>query len=219
MADDKKKTPMAAGTAAKPNPKDFDWASVMPAGYEAEGLHSIGGLTPIYASETAFEEGWTPCVGHLVRLDTIDIGGEKEKDPNQRWRKFIRVQCAVATKGVLGSGENQKIVDVEPEQDILMPLSGNLKNVEELLAALADPDRVFLGAFRVLGKKDIGRPKGQEMWEIDSKLHSKTIARTGRFTLKQGEHNAPALTAAGVTNSGVAYDRDGVVVERPHASA
>lgn len=218
MADDKNKNkaPMV-GAAVQTKSKDFDWASVMPAGYEAEGLHDIGGLTPIYASEPAFEEGWAPCIGHLVRLDTIDIGGEKEKDPKQRWRKFVRVQLAVATKGVLGSGENQKIVDVDAEQDILMPLSGNLKNVEELLAALADPDRVFLGVFRVLGKKDIGRPKGQEMWEIDSKLHNKTIARTGRFTLKQGETNAPALTAAGVTNSGVMHDRDGVVIERAQA--
>lgn len=188
----------------------FDYSQYLPAGYDAKDLKSIGGLTPIYAAELALAQNWAPAVGWMDRITVIDMDAD-EKDLKQRFREFIIMQSTVKTKGIRGKRDDREIIDVMPGDDILVPMSGNIKNISVLRAALADNDKVYLGVFRVTGTKNTGRPT--DMWTIESFIHPKHAPREGRFALPVGANHAPALQGGGVTSSGAVYDKDGVVQE------
>lgn len=211
MAKDKNQTQATEG-----NQDDFDYSKFLPEGFEAKELRKIGGLTPIYAGKLALEQKWSPCVGYIVAMETLDMGEDEE--PKQRYREFLIIEVSAPTKGVLGPKNEQEIVDVEKGGQILMPLSGNLKNIKSLRAAAGDSKRVYVGVFRVTGQKDTGRPT--EMWVIDARIHPKTIERTGRFDLPRGATPAPELAPnGGTTSTGEVYDKDGVLKSAVGASA
>lgn len=175
---------------------DFDFQSYLPEGWSAKELRKIDGLTPIYAPELALDHKWTPCVGFMDRIISIDFG-EDQKD--NRFREFIVMQLTADTKGVRGDKSNREVVDVKAGEDILMPMSGNIKNITVLRAALANNEKVYIGAFRVTGKLDTGMPT--PMWKIDSFLHPKSDKRQGRFLLGMDEKHEPALENPSATGA------------------
>lgn len=206
---------MAKPQDKKPNvTEQFDYSKYLPEGFEAADLKKLGGLTPIYSAEAAVEHKLPPCVGWMDRIEKLDIGGEKEKNHDQRYRDFIRVQLTYATKGITGAGDNAELVEVNAGEDILMPMSGAIKNIVSLRAAISDPSKVYLGFFRPTGEQlDTGRPS--PMWVIDAQLHPKSVKREGRFALPANVVHTPEISGQGVTPTGAVYNqKTGEIVEK-----
>lgn len=200
---------------------DFDFSKFLPEGYDAKDLRKVGGLTPIYAPKLAFEQKWDPVVGFIDRVMVLDMG-EEIKDEKQRYRPFLVVELTSPNKGAVGPKSEQEVVSLNKGDDILVPVSGSIKNVKALEIAATDPANVYLGMFRVLGEKDLQQAgKPSPMWVIDARLHSKTKKREGRFLLSPINSREPKSLAeengGGVTSTGVRYDKDGVVQESPQA--
>lgn len=198
---------------ALPASQDFDYSQYLPEGFDAKDLRKVGGLTPVYNAELAVKNKWAPCVGKIVTIDILDMG-EEHKEHKQRFREFLLVEVTTPTKGTTGNKrDGHEEVDVEAGSDIYVPISGNLKNIKVLQAAVQDPRNVYLGIFRATGeKKNTGKPT--DMNVIDVRVHTKTFPREGRFLLR--ESPAPAsLSGGGVTSSGATYDGDGVVQDHP----
>jgi len=191
-------------TAADTN--DFDFAAFMPEGYDAGDLRVIGGLTPIYSPEDAFEGGFPPVVG---LMDRIEILPEVKVGKEMFIPRCIRVQCLTATKATTGKKGERKSVDIAAGEDVLIPITGNLSNNKTLLAACVDAKHVYLVVARVRGQVDVGQIS--PMWDWDVRLHPKSQERKGRFLLPQ---NASRIEVLGTTSSGDIYDADGVVKER-----
>lgn len=191
-----KDTPVANAAGA-----EFDWKKILDTAYEGavstDDMKKLGGLVPIYASENAVEENWPPLVGLLVAVTTLEF--KKETTPEQRWRDFYVVECEMPTKAVDGVGENREVIDRQKGDYVLMPKSGALKNVMELDIAAKDTQYVHRVAFRVTGERvDIGRPKGQEMWPIESFIIAKPIPRTGKHANISVSRRPDQLGAGGV---------------------
>jgi hypothetical protein len=194
-------------TAAEVDP----FAGYMPEGFDAKENKKVGGLTPIWGPKPAWEQKWPPCVGFMVCVETIDHG-EEIKDPKQRYREYIRMEAQVPTKGVLGPKNEQDVIDIKVGDDILMPMSGNIKNIKTIRGLIADRDNVYLAMFQVTGQQDTGQPT--PMWKIDARINSKKTPRAGRFALPPSANFVPQLSGqpgGGVTSDGRVYDRDGVV--------
>ena len=204
MAAAKKEAPATTATGG-----EFDWKSVLDAAYGGEvstdDMKRLGGLVPIYASELAHEENWPPLVGLLVGVTTLEF--KKETKPEQRWRDFYVIECELETKAIDGVGENRDVIDRKKGDYCLMPKSGALKNVLELDVAAGDTQYVHRVAFRVKGDRiDIGRPKGQEMWPIESHIIAKPIPRTGKHA-QMPTRRRPA--EMGVGGTGQVVDAQG----------
>lgn len=188
---------------------DFDYSQFLPEGYDAKELRKVGGLTPIYAAGPAYENKWPPCAGWIVGIEVLDMGGE-HKDPKQRFRPFLRLESTCKTKAAVGKKREQEIVDIDVGQDILMPLSGNIRNVKEIQIASADPKNTYLGIFRVTGSRQVN-DEPSEMWVIDSRLHPKARVREGRFLLTQTQNIPAQMQEGGVTATGEVFDKHGVI--------
>ena len=188
---------------------DFDYSKFLPEGYQAEGLRKIGSLTPIYSMQAALNEKWDPCVGRLINISVMDMG-EKITDMKQRYREFALVELAHATKAVRGSGDAQEIVSLRKGDDVLVPVSGAIKNIRDLRVAAADPNNISIVVFRCVGTKKLNQPgKPSAMLVIDARIHAKTAPRTGRYilTAAQVTGQLPAgEKLAAVTPTGEVYD-------------
>lgn len=169
-----------ASTAAVDD--DFDYAGFLAENgikVKAEDIHDVGGLTPIYASEYAAEEEWPPLFGLMLGFREIPVD---KNDPDQGVRPFIIVEVKIPTKGLAGTGDDRHVVDIETGERVLMPVSGAIKNREELLMAVADPDTISQGLFRVTGRKiRMKERRKNDMWEVVSKLVGDAIPRKGRY--------------------------------------
>ena len=218
-----KNAPAAGPAADDEMVDDFDYSKFLPEGYEADGLKKIGSLVPIYAAKLAFEQGWDPVVGKLISIDVRDMG-DKIPDPKQRYREFALVELAHPTKAVTGSGDNQRVVAVKKGEDVLVPVSGNIKNIRDLRVAAADPGNISLVVFRCIGSRKLNVPgKPSPMWVIDARIHAKTTPRVGRYLLSTAQimgQLPEGERLAAVTPTGEVYDpATGELSHRAGASA
>lgn len=131
MANDKNKDKTQTNLSMSGD--DFDFSKYMPEGYSATDLKVIGGLTPIYAAEAALAQGFPPVVGFLDRIEVLP---EVKQGSKTYVPLMIRVKVTAATKAIIGKGDEIKTVDIEPGQDVLVPISGNLRSNKVLLGAI-----------------------------------------------------------------------------------
>ena len=196
---------------------DFDYVEFLKQNgirVSEEEIRDVGGLTPIYASEHAAEEKWAPLFGLMLGFREIPVD---KNDPDQGVRPFIIVEAKIPTKGLAGTGEDRHVIDIEVGERVLMPVSGAIRNREELLMAVADPDSVHQGLFRVTGRKiKMKERRKNAMWEVVSKLVGNPIPRKGRYAIMKpgggpstqqmtdgsnnGQNAAPALPPGTVVN-------------------
>lgn len=127
----------------------------------------VGGLRYICLPEN--NEG-RPITGWTVAL--LDMP-EKFK-----WKQAILLNLTSSARVV----QDDETIDAQPGDDVLIPVSGNLKNNAELLKACVDPRIVTMARFTYLGEKDIGKPSPMKEFEVALAL-KKQIARTGQFAL------------------------------------
>jgi hypothetical protein len=133
MADDKKTKKADVQQNLPANGPVVDLSAFMPQGYSADDLRIIGGLTPIYAPEAVAEGRFPPCAGFLDRIEVLP-------DVVQKARIYvpvmIRVVASHPTKGILGKKETLEIVDVAEGEEILVPITGNLRTNKVLLGSV-----------------------------------------------------------------------------------
>lgn len=209
MAAAKKNGP--ASTEAPESGAAFDWAAFLPKDYKAEDLKQIGSLTPIYIPEMALEQGWNPVFGDIADIEYLPTQRAGKEDA---WTpKMLRVVLRAATKAMSGTKDDRQVVDLEPGQDILVPVTGALEANKELLIRAVDPKHVTTAGFRVKGTKDVGRASPMHDWEV--MVHPVLSARTGRFLLTQPP---PPAEIVGHTRTGEGFTKDGEVVPAQAAS-
>ena len=164
-------------TAAKPE-MNVDLTKFLPEGFSLSDFDVVGGLRPICPPE--LNEG-SPIVGWVVTL--LDM---PDREDGSKWQALL-INLASTAKAKAGDD----IVDVEPGQDVLIPVGGNLKNNADLLNAAVDPHKVVMGIFTVTGQQDVGKPS--PMWTYDVRLAiKKAKTRDGAFAL----YNRPVATPA-----------------------
>lgn len=180
---------------------------------DAEGLRSVGGLTPIYNSKEAFEGDWPPLCGYMVGVEEIEVDSEN-KDPEQRVRPFLRVQITTPTKATTGNRrDGYEIQDMNVGDDVFLPMSGAIRNITQIHAACAHDSSYFFGYFKVVNQQQLhGANQLTPMWVIDARIHTKGLPRKGRFV-----HQVRQLSQ-GATSTGELYDKaTGELVEQNNA--
>lgn len=206
--------PAARSDESRPAKKAFDYAAFFAENglkYTEKDLVDVGGLTPIYSFENAYEEDWPPVFGLLVNRIEIEVDKANAID-NQRWRWFYVIEAEAPTKALSGTGDDRETIDIEPGDYILMPESGALKNRDRLKMAASDPDEVYRVFFRVEGGPvDLGKPGRNPMWPVESKLVGDSIPRKGRYviantargrgSMEAGSNGAPGLPPGTVMNA------------------
>lgn len=208
------KNDKAMGNAGEVGSERFDYSQYLPEGLDAKGLRATGGLTPIYAPDDALEKGFPPACGYLDRIEVLPFvnqGKEKDGSPKGFYPMMVRVCCTRPTKGVVGKGENRKSVDIAVGEDVLIPITGNLKTNKTLLASSTDPKVHFFGIFRVTGTLKVNN-QPSDMYTWDVMIHEKSKIREGRYALPQSES---AMNHLAETSTGEVYNtKTGEVVER-----
>lgn len=211
-AKDKNKEVVAA-------PDFFNYSDYLPAGVTKDDGRTIGGFTPIYAPDTAWEEKFPPAGGYLCHFQILPAV-KKGKDIYipKMIKLIVKNAKGLPTKGVRGKGDGKEVVDVPVDNALLIPLTGNLLNNEELLDAVADPNNVHYALFYIRGQVDTGQIT--PMWDWHVQLFDKlTIKREGEYALPidgsridrvltEGKTpgNAEGRTVTGQTVTGQAYN-------------
>ena len=165
-----------------PKPKQLNLKGLLPEGFDEKDFAITGGLRPIVSPELMMDN---PVVGWIVTRQEMP-----DRDDGTAWSAFL-VQLTGPCKAV-DRGENE-IIEVPAGSEVIIPISGALRNNRELQIAALDPARVYLGIFSVSGQVNVGKPS--PMWAFDVLLHKRTIPREGAFAL----HNraaAPTLNGA-----------------------
>lgn len=176
---------------------DIDLSKFLPEGFSLDDFQSVGGLRPICPPEVNAE---TPIVGWIVAL--LDMPARKAD--GSAWQGLL-VNLLTTAQAQTGDGE---IVTVEAGKDVIIPVGGNLKVNQDLLAAAVDPRKVTCGIFSVTGKMNTG--KQSDMWVYDVRLAlKKQQAREGAFAL----YHKPAEPLASY-HQGQVIDKDGKPVGR-----
>ena len=173
-----------------------------------QDLVDISALTPIYASEAAYEGEWPPLYGLIV--NRVEIKVAKDEPEDKQWRWFYVVEAEAETKAIAGTGDDKEEIDIAVGDYVLMPESGALKNKDRLKMAAIDPESVHHGLFRVTGQLDLNKPGRNPMWEIETFLVGKPVPRKGRYALDMtsrpreamaGANGAPQLAPGSVVDS------------------
>lgn len=187
--------------SAAPTVDEFDYTSFFKdAGlkYTEEDLRDVGGLMPIYASEHAAEENWPPLFGLMLGIRNIHVD-KTTKTEEEGKRLFIVVEAEVATKGLQGTGDDREVVDIEPGQRILMPVTGAVKNLDEVLTNAMDDEQVHRCLFRVTGERiKMKKPGRTPMWEVKTKMVDDPIPRRGRYAFHAADNAALPSSSNGV---------------------
>lgn len=181
---EKNKTTAAAAPLAIPTLDRDAWKKDLPEGFSDADFKKVGALTPIYSSEYAFANKLPPAVGWIVRLEMVQIDKTKEEEP----RPFLRVELLSDNIGILGAKRDQKAVHIKKGEDILVPVSGAIKNIEQIKIACVDPMNIYLAKFEVVGQEQVN-DKPSAMWVIDTQLNKNTRPRDGRFLLNTSQVN------------------------------
>lgn len=181
-----KKTPVQAPS------NDLDLSKYVPDGFDLSDFDVVGGLRPVCPPEVNQDN---PVTGWIVAL--LDM--PKRKSDGSEWRAIL-VQLTRPAKAKAGDD----VVDVEAGKEILIPLSGSLKNNADLLNAAVDARKVTMGMFVVTGTMDIGKPSDMWVYEVRLAL-KKQIAREGAFAL----YNKPVVALQNGFDVGNITDRNG----------
>lgn len=159
---------------------DFDWMSAgLPADVDITKIQEVGGLTPIWSPQEAWEEKFPPVIGWADRVEKLP--------PVQMGRdlfipRLVRVHLTAPTKGVIGKRGARTVVELKAGDDILVPLTGNLENSRKLMAAVKDPRYVTIVGIKLTGQIPTGQPS--EMWTFSVGLTAHRILREGtRYVL------------------------------------
>ena len=227
MATEKKKQDVAGVSSDESESLKF-WSEVLDgteyAG-QADKLELKGKLAPIFNLEMAHARKLA-CFGKIVRLEGIPmtepvvkkINGE-DVTVDSGIRYFLRMEAIKPTLGTRGDRDQQEEVPVKKGEDILMPLSGNIKNVEDLKAAVAHPTEVSIVGFRVIGQRKVNN-KGNAMWDIETMFHPAKLRREGRYLFGSGNAVTDvSKQIAGTTSTGAQYTKDGEVLSSASASS
>lgn len=164
--------------------------------YTEEDLRDVGGLMPIYASEHAAEEKWPALFGLMLGIKMIEVD-KTARTVEEGTRPFLVIEAEVATKALSGTGEDRQTIDIEPGERVLLPVSGAVKNRDEILTAAMDQDEVHRALFIVTGRKIKMKKAGRnDMWEVVTKMVDDPIPRRGRYLFNPAAPGGPALGAA-----------------------
>jgi hypothetical protein len=172
--------------------------SVLPEGFSAEEFQLTGQLTPIYAAKDAFEERWPKLIGFMKGIEELPTVREGKDDAYTPM--MIRFKVIAATKGIQGKDDKREIVEIPIGSEVLLPISGNLRNNAKLLAAATNPNEYFLAQVVATGQVRVGKPS--PMWELNVQLHPKGQRRAGTEYAMMVASGAPMLQTA----TGAVYD-------------
>lgn len=194
MANDKSKD-KGASAATKTIEKPIDFSQYLPAGYDAGELQKVGGLVPLVPAEVMFERkavvaGWVIEIIDMPPRPSMSKKGEKED-----WKGVL-----IELTGPTFAQSGDDVIERKAGDAVVIPFTGSLKNNRPLIVAAADPEKMYLGLFRVVGQVDTGKPS--PMWDYEVQLHPKPRVRTGAYLLSGAApkalpaHNAtmPATT-------------------------
>ncbi len=174
---------------------DIDLSKFLPEGFSLDDFQSVGGLRPICPPEVNAE---TPIVGWIVAL--LDMPARKADGTS--WQGLL-INLMTTAQAQTSDGE---IVTVEAGKDVIIPVGGNLKVNQDLLAAAVDPRKVTAGIFTVTGQLDVGKPSKMWVYEVRLAL-KKQKAREGAFAL----YHKPAEPLA-TYHQGQVIGKDGQAV-------
>ena len=168
-------------------------ASILPEGFSAAEFQVTGQLTPIYAAKDAYESRWPKLIGFMKGIEQLPTVGE---GATAYTPMMIRFKVIAATKAIQGSGDKQETVDIPVGGEVLLPISGNLKNNAKILSAANNPNEYFLCQVVAVGQVKTGKPS--PMWELNVQLHPKGQRRAGtEFALMVAAPTALLQTADG----------------------
>jgi hypothetical protein len=161
----------AKGNEAEHFEKKYDLAQFLPAGFSLDDFEKVGGLRPICPPEINAE---TPIVGYVFAL----LPMPKRKADNSDWDGLlVKLLSTAQAKTVEG-----EIVTIEAGRDVIIPVSGALKNNQDLISAAVDPFLVTPAIFEVVGQLDTGKESKMWMYEVQLAF-KKQVKRTGAFAL------------------------------------
>lgn len=211
----------------------------MPEGYSDADFSEVGLLTPMYKPKNAFAEKWGPVFGWATHVQFLPKQVQKNAKTGEEedWIPLgLNVVLCAPNKGVLGKKGAERIVEVAPGENLLVPLTGQLLYKKELMIAAFDAQRIWLARITVTGQQPSEYPS--DMWTWKTELAKKPRLRKDDPTLSMIETTIPpeligqlppkvkkALPSSayphaaqvpiiGQTASGEVYDADGVVRDR-----
>lgn len=199
MAKDKnQKTTAAKAGEVEQFDKKYDLAKFLPEGFSLDDFESVGGLRPLCPPEINAE---TPIVGIPYAL--LDM--PPRKSDNSPWQGIL-VSLLSTAQAQTNDGE---LVTIEPGDDVIIPVSGALKNNQDLLSAVVDPFKVTPAIFEVTGQQDTGKPS--KMWVYEVQLaFKKQRSRQGAMAL----YHKPAEVLVPAPARGQVVDRSGAPAGR-----
>ena len=213
MADNKKKSEPLAGAALSSD--DEDLLQYLPEGMDLKDLHKTGGLTPTYSPKHALDGAFPRVAGYIDRIMVLPTMAQGKDDEFTPVMILLR-ELVKPTKATVGRDDDRQVVDVEAGKDILIPLTGNLKNNKELINALADQSKVYFCVAKVVGQQKVNN-QPSKMWVWDLRICDKSQAKP-----REGIYALPAANAQqlGVTATGASFDlQTGEVVKSAPAGA
>lgn len=167
MATNKKNAPANENVDISAALKDI--AKFLPEGFSLDDFKKVGGLRPICVPEPNMGR---PIVGYIVA--ELDMPQRKDKSD---WSALL---ITLISPAMAKAGED--IVEIPPGREVLIPVSGSIKNNGDVRAAALDPKNVYIGIFTVTGQVDVG--KASDMWDYDVRVAmDKPQPRTGAFAL------------------------------------
>jgi hypothetical protein len=178
---------------------EFDWSGFLPEGYSADQLQQIGGLTPIFMPEMAYEEG-AVCVGFVKWIEELPPVTRGRGSNEEVYVPYLlRIQVTRDTPAVIGPKNAREIVTVPKGEDVLVPLSTGLLMNKKLLEAAHDLEFCFFVAMRVKGQIPTDQPS--PLWDWDVRIdRTKPLKRQGDLILPTILAR-PALPAKGKTET------------------
>lgn len=211
----------------------------MPEGYSDADFSEVGLLTPMYKPKNAYTEKWGPVFGWATHVQFLPKQVQKNAKTGEEedWIPLgLNVVLCAPNKGVLGKKGAERVVDVAPGENLLVPLTGQLLYKKELMIAAFDVQRIWLARITVTGQQTSEYPS--DMWTWKTELAKKPRLRKDDPTLSMIETTIPpeligqlppkvkkalpssayphaaSVPIIGQTSSGEVFDADGVLRDR-----
>lgn len=153
-------------------------------GWDDAEFSEVGGLTPIYSPEFAFEEKYPPVVGRIYSLEALPTIKAKRPGEKDYTPLMLNVLLAKNTKAVTGTKGARETIDAKAGEHILVPVTGNLRTIERLLGAGLDSDNIYKVVMYVEGQVSMNDVRS-DMWKWNVKISNvpEKRASDGAFAL------------------------------------